>query len=85
MKSYHTTTAFATEDQRQAAGLMSPAGDRGMLLRPETRTRVAGFMCHYQLCHWFVAGVLHRFGDSVYPPPDGTDFNSMMSLLSLWS
>lgn len=84
-KPSRTTTAFAAKDQCQAAGLMPLAGDKGMLLRPETGTRVAGFMCHYQLCHWFAAGALHRFGDSVYLPPDGTDFNFIMSLLSLWS
>lgn len=27
----------------------------------------------------------YRSGDSVYPSPDGMDFSSMMSSLSLWS
>lgn len=38
---------------------MSLAGDKGVLLRPETRTKVAGFLSHCQLCRWFVAGAPH--------------------------
>lgn len=58
---------------------MSLAGDKGVLLRPETRTCATA---NSALDLWQVL-VTYRFSDSVYPPPDGMHFNAMMSSLSL--